>query len=278
MVMLTEVYRRLFDAFGPQHWWPGETPFEMILGAMLTQNTSWQNVERAIRNLRDADLLEPHALYAVPVEELEELIRPAGYFRVKARRLRSLLEFLVEQYGGSLEAMFGAGLAELRRQLLGVHGVGPETADSILLYAGRLPSFVVDAYTHRVFARHGWIGFDADYHQIQDYIQGALPVDVPLYNEFQALPQNEPKVRRMSAWRAAPLRRPAGTRVIAIDYPSLAAVQKWLSSPGCGRGVGDEGAWQPKDGVVVARMLRCSTREIPALAPPRPLASSATSG
>ena len=106
LVMLTEVYRRLFDAFGPQHWWPGETPFEMIVGAMLTQNTSWQNVERAIRNLREADLLEPHALYAVPVEELEELIRPAGYFRVKARRLRSLLEFLVERYGGSLEAMF----------------------------------------------------------------------------------------------------------------------------------------------------------------------------
>ena len=104
--MLTEVYRRLFDAFGPQHWWPGESPFEVMVGAVLTQNTSWQNVERAIRNLREADLLEPHALYAVPLEELEELIRPAGYFRVKARRLRSLLEFLVERYDGSLEAMF----------------------------------------------------------------------------------------------------------------------------------------------------------------------------
>jgi len=184
---LTEVYRRLFDAFGPQHWWPGKTLFEVIVGAVLTQNTSWQNVRRAIDNLRDADLLEPNALNAVPVEELEDLIRPAGYFRVKAKRLRSLLTLLVDRYGGSLDAMFGAGLYELRRQLLEVNGIGPETADSILLYAGRLPTFVVDAYTHRVFARHGWIDFDADYHQLQDYVQSALPQEVPLYNEFHAL-------------------------------------------------------------------------------------------
>ncbi len=185
--MLTQVYRRLFDAFGPQHWWPGQSPFETIVGAVLTQNTSWKNVERAIHNLREADLLEPHALDGVPVEELEELIRPAGYFRIKAKRLRSLLKFLIERYDGSLDAMFQTSLSELREQLLGVHGIGPETADSILLYAGELPSFVVDAYTHRVFARHGWIGFDADYHQIQDYIQGELPQDVPLYNEYHAL-------------------------------------------------------------------------------------------
>ncbi|MEN6457719.1 MAG: endonuclease III domain-containing protein [Thermoguttaceae bacterium] len=185
--MLSEVYRRLLDAFGPQHWWPGETPFEVVVGAMLTQNTSWQNVERAIGNLRDADLLEPHALHAVPVEELEELLRPAGYFRVKARRLRCLLDFLITQYDGSLDAMFATGLPDLRQQLLDVHGVGPETADSILLYAGQLPVFVVDAYTHRVFSRHGWIDFDADYHRIQDYAQSELPADVPTYNEFHAL-------------------------------------------------------------------------------------------
>ncbi len=185
--MLIEAYRQLFDAFGPQHWWPGETPFEVIVGAVLTQNTSWRNVERAIHNLREADLLEPRALYDVPVEELEELIQPAGYFRVKARRLRSMLEFIIEQFDGSLEAMFRTELSELRGRLLGVHGIGPETADSILLYAGGLLSFVVDAYTHRVFARHGWIGFDADYHQIQDYVQGELPQDVPLYNEYHAL-------------------------------------------------------------------------------------------
>jgi endonuclease III related protein len=185
--MLTDVYHCLFNAFGPQHWWPGETPFEVIVGAVLTQNTNWQNVERAIRNLRDADLLDPRALYDVPVEELEGLIQPAGYFRVKARRLRCLLEFLVERYDGSLERMFQIALPELREQLLEVHGIGPETADSILLYAGNLPSFVVDTYTHRVFSRHGWIGFDTDYHQIQDYIQGELPQEVPLYNEFHAL-------------------------------------------------------------------------------------------
>jgi endonuclease III related protein len=185
--MLIEVYRRLLSAFGPQHWWPGETRFEMMVGAMLTQNTSWQNVERAIGNLREADLLDPHALYAVPVEELEELIRPAGYFRVKAKRLRSLLEYLVERYDGSLDAMFQTSLSDLRQELLAVHGVGPETADSILLYAGGLPSFVVDAYTHRVFARHGWISYDSDYHQIQDYVQAELPQDVPMYNEFHAL-------------------------------------------------------------------------------------------
>ena len=185
--MLTEVYRRLFDAFGPQHWWPGETGFEVIVGAMLTQNTSWQNVERAIHNLREADLLEAHALYAAPVEELEELIRPAGYFRVKAGRLRSILKFIVERYDGSLDAMFGTSLPELRRELLEVHGVGPETADSILLYAAGLPSFVVDAYTHRIFARHGWIGFDADYEQIKDYVESELPQEAPLFNEFHAL-------------------------------------------------------------------------------------------
>jgi endonuclease III related protein len=186
-IMLTDVYRRLFDSFGPQHWWPGDSPFEVIVGAVLTQNTSWQNVERAIRNLREADLLEPHALYDVPLDELEELLRPAGYFRVKARRLRSLLEFLIERYDGSLDAMFQTRLPELRQQLLGVNGIGPETADSILLYAGQLPSFVVDAYTHRVFARHGWINFDADYHQIQDYVQGELPQEAPQYNELHAL-------------------------------------------------------------------------------------------
>ncbi len=182
-----DVYQRLFEALGPQHWWPGETPFEVMVGAVLTQNTNWRNVEKAIRNLREADLLDPAALYAVPVEELEELIRPAGYFRVKARRLRSLLAFLMERYGGSLEAVFATGLSTLREELLALSGIGPETADSILLYAGGLPAFVVDAYTHRILARHGWIDFEADYHQIQDFLQSCLPDDPALFNEFHAL-------------------------------------------------------------------------------------------
>ena len=186
-VVLQEVYQRLLDAFGPQKWWPGDTHFEMMVGAILVQNTNWQNVQRAIGNLREAELLEPHALYAVPAEELEELVRPAGYFRIKAKRLRSLLKFLVERYDGSIEAMFRTPLDELRQELLGIHGVGPETADSILLYAGSLPTFVVNAYTYRILSRHGWIDLEADYHQIQEYFHDRLPADAPMFNEFHAL-------------------------------------------------------------------------------------------
>jgi endonuclease-3 related protein len=184
---LEQLYDRLLGAYGPQHWWPGETPFEVMVGAVLVQNTSWQNVRKAIDNLRRLDLMEPRALYAVPQEELEELIRPAGYFRVKARRLRNLLALVVHRYDGSLEAMFQTRLPELREQLLGVRGIGPETADSILLYAGGMPTFVVDTYTHRVLARHGWIGFDADYYELKDHGEGGLPQDASLMNEFHAL-------------------------------------------------------------------------------------------
>ncbi len=184
---LAEVYERLLAAFGPQRWWPGESPFEVLVGAVLTQNTSWQNVAKAIGRLKEAELLEPHALYGLTDEELEELIRPAGYFRVKARRLRNLLELVVTRYGGSLDAMFASDLDSLREQLLGVNGIGPETADSILLYAGGVPTFVVDAYTHRVLARHGWIEFEADYHTIKDHFESGLERDAALFNEYHAL-------------------------------------------------------------------------------------------
>jgi endonuclease-3 related protein len=184
---LTEIYERLFAAFGPQHWWPGETPFEVMVGAVLVQNTAWKNVERAIENLRDADLLEPHTLADVPEAELAELIRPAGYFRLKTRRLKNLLDFLVDQYGGSLDDMFAFGLPQVREQLLAVNGIGPETADSILLYAGQLPTFVVDTYTARVLKRHAWIEPEADYHAVQEYFETQLDEDVQLYNEYHAL-------------------------------------------------------------------------------------------
>lgn len=185
--MLQEVYDRLLAAFGPQHWWPGDTPFEVIVGAVLVQNTAWRNVERAIENLRDAGVMEPAKLYALSENELAELIRPAGYYQVKARRLRNLLQLVVEAYDGSLEEMFRSDLATLRGSLLGVSGIGPETADAILLYAGKLPTFVVDTYTHRVLARHGWIGYDADYHTIKEHFEASLPQDAALYNEYHAL-------------------------------------------------------------------------------------------
>ena len=185
--LLLNVYERLFASFGPQHWWPGESPFEVMVGAVLVQNTAWKNVERAIANLRDAGLMDVRSLCAISVEELAELIRPAGYYQVKARRLRCLLEFVVDHYGGSLDAMFETDVATLREQLLAVHGIGPETADAILLYAGGLPTFVVDTYTHRVLARHGWIGYEALYDEIKDYFESALPQDPALYNEYHAL-------------------------------------------------------------------------------------------
>jgi endonuclease-3 related protein len=190
MTITRQIYRRLLEALGPQHWWPGDSPWEVMIGAVLVQNTSWKNVERAIENLREANLIEPHRLLAVSPEELAELIRPAGYYRLKTKRLRSLLEFVVDEYGGSLDALRSADMHQLREALLGVHGIGPETADSILLYALEQPALVVDTYTHRVFARHGWIDYDADYHRLQEHLTSELPVDVALYNELHALMVN----------------------------------------------------------------------------------------
>jgi endonuclease III related protein len=184
---LLEAYERMLAAFGPQKWWPGESPFEIMVGAVLVQNTAWRNVERAIDNLREANVMQPHALYALPPVELAELIRPAGYYQVKAKRLRHMLKFVVEEFDGSLEAMFRTDLTTLREQLLAIHGIGPETADAILLYAGGMPTFVVDTYTHRILARHGWIEYEAGYHDIKEHFETALPADRTLYNEYHAL-------------------------------------------------------------------------------------------
>ncbi len=142
--------------FGHLRWWPGETPFEVCVGAILTQNTAWTNVERAIANLKAAHVLEPKKLFALPESELAELIRPAGYFNVKARRLRSFLRVLVENFGGDLKRLFAGDTSAVRARLLAINGIGPETADSMLLYAGGHYSFVIDAYTKRIFQRHGW--------------------------------------------------------------------------------------------------------------------------
>jgi endonuclease-3 related protein len=184
---LTQLYDRLFSAFGPQKWWPAKTPFEVIVGAVLTQNAAWRNVERALDNLRAARVLAPRALHRLPQSELAKLIRPSGYFRVKARRLKNLLDFMFTRYRGSLKRMFATDLFTLRMELLEVNGIGPETADSILLYAGNLPTFVVDAYTHRVLKRHGLIERDADYDAVKRRFESELPPEAALYNEYHAL-------------------------------------------------------------------------------------------
>ncbi len=158
-----------------------------MVGAILVQNTAWKNVEKAIRNLADAGLLDPQTLAKVEAAELAELIRPAGYYRLKAKRLRHLVGFIVDRYDGDLDTMFSTSLGALREELLSLNGIGPETADSILLYAGGLPTFVVDTYTHRILARHGWIGYDAEYYEIKDTFESQLEQDVSLYNEFHAL-------------------------------------------------------------------------------------------
>jgi endonuclease-3 related protein len=185
--MLTNVYQRLLEAFGPQDWWPAESPFEVIVGAVLTQNTSWKNVELAIENLRSADLLDVVKLDQVTHAKLAALIRPAGYFRLKATRLKNVARFIRQHYGGSLDAMFSADTLQLRQQLLSINGVGPETADSILLYAGGHRSFVIDSYTGRVAKRHGWIEPDADYDDLKRMFESSLDPDVELFNEFHAL-------------------------------------------------------------------------------------------
>jgi endonuclease-3 related protein len=153
---LRRAYKLMRERFEHQHWWPGETPFEVCVGAILTQNTAWTNVERAIANLKTARVLEPEKLFALSESKLAELIRPAGYFNVKARRLRSFLRVLVGEFGGDLGKLFAGETYTVRERLLAVNGIGPETADSMMLYAGGHRSFVVDAYTKRIFERHNW--------------------------------------------------------------------------------------------------------------------------
>src|SRR5512136_2402993 len=172
--LLLEIYHRLLDFFGPQHWWPGETPFEVAVGAILTQNTSWTNVAKAIANLKAAGYLDPIKLHEMDTEALETLIRPAGYFRVKAKRLKSFLRWLCDRYGGDLKNLESIDTAHLREELLSISGIGPETADSILLYALNRPVFVVDTYTARVMVRHGLLGPELDYQQLQDLFMSNL--------------------------------------------------------------------------------------------------------
>ena len=184
--ILLKIYNSLYNYFGPLKWWPGDTPFEIMVGAILTQNTSWSNVEKAINNLKKENLLEPWKLYLINQEKLAQLIKPSGYYNIKTRRLKNFVNIFVNDFEGSAEKMFLGDGKELRKKLLNVNGIGPETADSILLYAGKRPFFVVDAYTKRVFSRHKLILENASYHQIQEFFSQNLDQDVKLFNEFHA--------------------------------------------------------------------------------------------
>ena len=184
---LPEIYQRLLARYGAQGWWPAETPFEVMVGAVLTQATAWTNVEMAIANLRDADALSPRAVREMDAAALEALIRPSGFFRVKARRLRALCEFVGARFADDIEAMAREPADSLRREILAVDGVGEETADDILLYALGFPIFVVDAYARRLFHRLGASAEDARYADLQRMFHAALPRDAALFNEYHAL-------------------------------------------------------------------------------------------
>jgi endonuclease-3 related protein len=190
---LLRYYNAMSSALGPMHWWPAKTPFEVIVGAILTQSTSWTNVERAIDNLRAARMLTPSAILKARTSRLAALVRPSGYFRQKAKKLKAFVRFLQRQYDGSLKRMFQSGTPELREKLLSVHGIGPETADSILLYAGNHPVFVVDAYTHRIFGRHAITSGKPDYETVRALFETGLPRHPQLWNEFHALIVNTGK-------------------------------------------------------------------------------------
>ena len=184
---LLQIYQRMLDVLGPQQWWPGETPFEVVIGAILTQNTNWSNVKKAIKNLKVAGKLSPEGIHELGLAELAQLIRPSGFFNVKARRIKSFIDWLFSKYDGKLSQMFDQDLQRLRGELLTIKGIGPETADSVLLYAGDLPTFVVDAYTHRIFSRHGFIPEESTYDEMKSFFEENLPNDVKLFNEYHAL-------------------------------------------------------------------------------------------
>jgi len=185
--LLLSMYDILLKAFGPRGWWPADTEFEVIIGAILTQNTSWKNVKKAIDRLKKEDLLSPHALLKLKEDELADIIRASGYYNQKAKKIKNFLKFLSDNYSLSLEKMEKEDIIPLRNKLLSIRGIGPETADSIILYAFNKPIFVVDAYTYRIFSRHGLIPQESNYDEIQSLFMDNLEPDVELFKEFHAL-------------------------------------------------------------------------------------------
>ncbi|MBM4277803.1 MAG: endonuclease III domain-containing protein [Deltaproteobacteria bacterium] len=185
--LLMKIYKVLYQVYGPRHWWPGETPFEVMVGAILTQHTSWKNVEKAIQKLKEKGLLNPKGIHRLEPGPLASLIRSSGYYRIKAKRLKAFVGFLFEEYNGDIKKMKKEAMMELRGKLLKVNGIGPETADSILLYGLQKPVFVVDAYTKRILSRHDIISEGASYGEMQNLFMDHLPHDEKLLNEYHAL-------------------------------------------------------------------------------------------
>jgi len=185
--LLLEAYHLMLGRFGRQHWWPGETPFEVMVGAVLTQNTNWKNVEKAISNLKERGLLTPRGLYHLSTAELGRLIRPAGYYNVKAKRLKNLVTRFVDEFDGEVSRLMSLSVEDARAFLLSINGIGEETADSIILYALERPIFVVDAYTKRILFRHSLISEDAIYSEVQGLFMDRLEPDTALFNEYHAL-------------------------------------------------------------------------------------------
>ncbi len=187
--LLQDIYHRLYAAYGPQDWWPGDGPFDVVVGAILTQAAAWTNVERAIAAMKQADCWSIQAIHAMPVDDLALIIRPSGYFNAKAQKLKAFARHVVDGYDGDLQAFLSRELGPLREELLSIYGIGPETADDILVYAAEKPSFVIDAYTRRVVQRLGLLPLDAksSYQAYQDLFHANLDDDVPLFNEYHAL-------------------------------------------------------------------------------------------
>lgn len=185
--LLTEIYRLLFARYGPQHWWPADTTFEVMVGAILTQSAAWGNVEKAISNLKRAEALTPVSLRQLPIGKLTKLIFPSGYYKAKALKLKKFVERLGEAYQDSLDKLFSLDIPQLRNELLSIHGIGPETADSIILYAAHKPIFVIDAYTRRIISRLGFSLQRDDYTAFQALFMDNLPADEKLFNEYHAL-------------------------------------------------------------------------------------------
>lgn len=184
---LYTIYKKLYQYFGPQNWWPADTPFEIMVGAILTQNTNWGNVEKAILNLKKEKLLSADRLYRLSHQKMSRLIKPTGYYNIKTRRLKAFLEFFLNNYQGSIKRMSSVDTQQLRQELLSVNGIGQETADSILLYALNRPVFVIDAYTKRIFSRHHFVKEKEEYSQAQSLFMENLKNDTHLFNEYHAL-------------------------------------------------------------------------------------------